>query len=236
MIKTRLAAVVLAAMLLFSCAAVFAETAPESEICTYTVYNVTGETVTELYLTDNASGEKSENYAGEKGLANQGVVAMHGRNYEGYEVTLSFKTESGREASFATLHFEDAPISLLAESPDTDATTGATPIAFAVPDIGAEYTLVNQTGEKITSITITENVSGTELPVDSQEMDPDAEQKVAFLWPADKTDADHFSITLKFVTESGYEASFTTLHFETVKINLLAPDALTGPTPISFGF
>ena len=45
-------------------------------------------------------------------------------------VTLSFKTESGREGAFETLHFETVPISLLA----ADAMTGATVISFKAPE------------------------------------------------------------------------------------------------------
>ena len=47
-----------------------------------------------------------------------------------------------------------------------------------------------------------------------------------------------YVITLSFTTESGYEAAFETLHFETVPISLLPAktdtDATTGATPISF--
>ena len=234
MFKTRFTAILLSLMLLLSCTAVFAEDAA-ADVCTYTLYNVTGEKIVELYVTDNNSGEKSENLAGEKGLANQAVLEVSGKNYEGYIVTLSFKTESGYEAAFTTLHFGTVPISLL-PAPAADAATGATPIAFAMPDFTAVYTLVNQTGEKVTEVTLTENNSGTELPIAFEAMDPDAELPLTVTWPADKTDKDNFVLTLKFVTESGYEAAFTTLHFETVKINLLSTDAMTGATPISFGF
>ena len=97
------------------------------------MYNTTGETITELYVTDNLTGEKSENYAGE-GLANGASVVINGTNKEGYIVTLSFRTESGYENQFATLHFEDVPISILpAPAADADATTGATPISFFAP-------------------------------------------------------------------------------------------------------
>lgn len=238
MFQTRLTAILLSLTLLLSCAAVFAE-GEAPAVCTYTVYNATGEKIVELYLTDNNSGEQSENFAGENGLANQAVIQIGGENYEGYIVTLSFKTESGYEAAFTTLHFEDVPISLLpapAEEAEADATTGATPIAFAVPDFTAVYTLVNQTGEKVTEVTLTENHSGEVLPVEFEAMEAEAELPLTVIWPADKTDADNFTLTLKFVTESGYEAEFTTLHFETVKINLLSPDGMTGATPISFGF
>ena len=239
MFKTRFTAILLSLVMLFCCAAAFAE-GEAPAVCVYTIYNVTGEKVVELYLTDNNSGEQSENFAGEEGLANQSVIEIGGENYDGYVVTLSFKTESGYEAAFTTLHFEDVPISLLPapaeEEADTDATTGATPIAFAVPDFTAVYTLVNQTGEKVTDFSLTENNSGTVLPIEFTAMDPDAELPVTVLWPADKTDKDNFVLTLVFKTEGGYEGTFTTLHFETVKINLLSTDAMTGATQISFGF
>ena len=45
-------------------------------------------------------------------------------------MTISFKTESGYEAQFATLHIETAPVYLLAQ----DALTGATPISFRAPE------------------------------------------------------------------------------------------------------
>ena len=103
----------------------------EPEICTYTVVNTTGEKVTELYITDNATGEKSENYAGE-GLADGASVEIKGTNKEGYVVTLSFRTEGGVEREFTTLHFETVIINLLPLP--TDATTGATAISFAMPE------------------------------------------------------------------------------------------------------
>ena len=236
MSRFRITAALLAFLLMVSCAA-YAEDAGEAKTCVYTVYNTTGEKITELYLTDNNSGEQSENFAGEAGLADQSITEIGGEDYDGYEVTLSFKTESGYEAAFTTLHFEDVPISLLpAPEEAADATTGATPIAFEVPDFTAVYTLVNQTGETVTEIKLTENNSGFVLPLEIEPMDPDTELPLMLTWPGDQTDSDHFVLTLKFVTESGYEAEFTTLHFETVKINLLSTDAMTGPTPISFGF
>ena len=104
-------ALLLSVMFVFACSAVTAEEAADENICTYVIYNVTGEKVTELYLTDNNSGEQSENYADELVL------------------TLKFVTESGYEAEFTTLHFENVQINLLAP----DAMTGATPISFSMP-------------------------------------------------------------------------------------------------------
>ena len=121
----------LALSLVLACTFAFAE---ENETCTYTVFNETGEKITELYVTDNLTGEKSENYAGEEGLKMGGIVEINGTNKEGYVITLSFKTESGYEAAFETLHFETVPISLLPAKTDADAVTGATPISFSAPE------------------------------------------------------------------------------------------------------
>ena len=41
-------------------------------------------------------------------------------------------------------------------------------------------------------------------------------------------------MTVAFKTEGGYEAKFETLHIEVAPITLLAQDALSGATPISF--
>ena len=43
-----------------------------------------------------------------------------------------------------------------------------------------------------------------------------------------------YSMTVFFKTEGGYEGQFTTLHIEVAPITLLAADALTGATQISF--
>ena len=101
---------------------------------TYTFWNKTGETVTELYLVDNETGEKGPNYAVNGFAADAKYVVTRTFTPEqkesGYSMTISFKTESGYEApAFPTLHIEEAPVTLLA----ADAMTGATPISFFAP-------------------------------------------------------------------------------------------------------
>ena len=106
--------------------------AASEQVGTYTVYNKTGENVTDLYLIDNVTGESSSNLAG-AGFAADAMTVItktlaggedgHGR------LTFCFKTESGYEAAFTTLSIEVAPITLLA----ADAMTGATPITFFAP-------------------------------------------------------------------------------------------------------
>ena len=100
---------------------------------TYTVYNTTGETVTELYLIDNLTGEKGVNYAVNGFAADACWVITRTITAEekeaGYSMTLYFKTDSGYEGQFATLHIEVAPIYLLS----ADGMTGATQISFRAP-------------------------------------------------------------------------------------------------------
>jgi hypothetical protein len=100
---------------------------------TYTFYNKTGETVTELYLIDNLTGEKGVNYAANGFAADAVNVITRTITPEekeaGYSMTVYFKTESGYEGQFLTLHIEVAPITLLS----ADAMTGATQISFFAP-------------------------------------------------------------------------------------------------------
>ena len=237
----KLFALLLAIALVLSCAAVLAEEAADENICTYTVYNQTGENVVELYLIDNNSGEKGENYAaGEDGMKPYTSVAIQGENYEGYVKSLYFKTASGYEATFATLHFETVAICLLPQietEEGVDAVTSATPIKFSVP---ANYLILNQTGETVVEFAITDNASGEELIiwVDGGEGVPfleDNEAKLVTLYFYE-AQAKDTSMTLDFTTASGYTGRFGTLHVESVEIDLLpAPDANSGATAIHFG-
>ena len=140
----KTAVLLLAVSLLLACACALAET---SETCTYTVFNETGEKIVGLYVTDNLTGEKSENLVGEEGLAKGGIFEISGTNKEGYEITLSFVTESGYEAAFESLHFETVPLTLFSRekvaeniaASGPDAKSGATPLSFFAP--GCTYTV-----------------------------------------------------------------------------------------------
>ncbi len=203
-----------------------------SQVGVYTIYNKTGETVTELTITDNVSGEVSENFAGE-GLAADAVVEATMKlsvEEDGHHrYTLAFKTEGGYEGVFATLSNEVAPITLLS----ADAMTGATQINFFVPKQVGIYTVYNKTGEKVTELTITDNVTGEVSENFAGEgLDADAVIEVKMELPADQ-DA-HHRYTLTFKTEGGYEGVFATLSNEVAPITLLAADAMTGATPITF--
>ena len=96
-----------------------------------TVYNTTGENVTELYLYAAGSEDKGENLAAD-GLAdgNSVVLTLPEDADKSAEYVLEFTTEGGDTQSFDTLGYEVAPISLLS----VDAAAGATPISFTAPE------------------------------------------------------------------------------------------------------
>ena len=102
-----------------------------AEPAEYTVYNTTGENVTELYLYAVGAESKGENLAGENGLADgeNVVLTLPEDADQSAKYVLEFTTESGMNKSFETLSYEVVPISLLS----ADAAAGATPIAFSAP-------------------------------------------------------------------------------------------------------
>lgn len=102
-----------------------------AEPAEYTVYNTTGENVTELYLYESGSEDKGENLAAD-GLADGDsiVLTLPEDAAQDGSYVLEFTTESGDTQSFDTLHYEVTPISLLS----VDAAAGATPIAFSAPE------------------------------------------------------------------------------------------------------
>lgn len=103
----------------------------EVEPAEYTVYNTTGENVTELYLYVAGSEDKGENLAAD-GLADGDsvVLTLPEDADKSAEYVLEFTTEDGTTQSFDTLSYEVAPISLLS----VDAAAGATPISFTAPE------------------------------------------------------------------------------------------------------
>ena len=226
----------LTALALLLCGAALAEEefVPE-KTGVYTVFNKTGEPVTELKITDNVTGEENifpfaeDEFLDEKGIAVFYVDIPENEDGE-HRLTLSFKTESGREESFKTLSIEEINIDLLA----TDAMTGATPIAFSMPaaEKAGVYTFYNLTGEVVTDIDLTDNDDGAKMSFSFDNgLAPNDSFVVNYVVPADR---ENVTLTLRFVTESGKTGVFTSLKMEEVPISLLDIDALTGPTPISF--
>ena len=202
----------------------------------YTVYNATGESITELYLYPTGSADKGENHAGDHGFKDAHAVGLTydaGDKAADTALTLEFTTESGYSAKFETLHIETAPLTLLA----ADALTGATPLAFQVST--AKYTIYNKTGETVTELYMYATGSsdkGKNLIDGAKE--PDGQQVIEYEsvpeWLV-KEDGSVSAITLEFTTESGYNASFTTLSYEVAPIQLISEDMVTGATKIKFG-
>lgn len=97
----------------------------ETTAAKYTITNNTGEKVTELYVYVDGE-DKGDNYAADGLDDGAEVVVDKGDQPSDQNYTLEYVTESGRDASFTTLHMEEANLSLLAE----DAMTGSTPLEF----------------------------------------------------------------------------------------------------------
>ena len=221
--------------LLFSCAA-FAEEEPAPvKTGVYTIFNKTGELVTEVKLTDNVTGETNDFFAEEDfNFSSDGIVVLYfdvpEAEADQHTLTLSYKTESGREEAFTTLKIEEATIELLA----ADAMTGATPIAFTIPEAKQEgrYTLYNRTGEIVKVVNLIDNEDGTVIrQVFQNGLEPNETYEMGYIAPADR---ENITLTLQFVTESGKIGIFKTLKIEEVPITLLDVDSVSGATPISF--
>ena len=226
----KLFALVLALAMLLTAAYAVAE--GEEQVGQYVVYNVTGEKVTELYLTDNVTGDKTENLAGEGLEAGASLDVEYkipgGEDGHG-RLTLDFVTESGYTGTFATLSIEVAPISLLS----AEAMTGATQISFFAPDQVGKYVVYNVTGEKVTELYLTDNVTGDKTEnLAGEGLEAGASLDVEYKIPGGEDG--HGRLTLDFVTESGYTGTFATLSIEVAPISLLSAEAMTGATQISF--
>ena len=231
----KLFALLAAMALLFSCAA-FAEEEPAPvKTGVYTIFNKTGELVTEVKLTDNVTGETNDFFAEEDfNFSSDGIVVLYfdvpEAEADQHTLTLSYKTESGREEAFTTLKIEEATIELLA----ADAMTGATPIAFTMPEAKQEgkYTLYNRTGETVKILNLIDNEEGTVVrQVFQNGLEPDETYEINYIAPADR---ENVTLTLQFVTESGKIGIFKTLKIEVVPITLLDVDSVSGDTPIEF--
>ncbi len=98
----------------------------------YTLYNKTGEAVTEVYLTDNNTNEQGVNLLKAPLAADASVTltkTLPGSEKLDHCLTLTFVTESGYQGVFSTLSIENVPVQLL----KVDAASGATTISFFPP-------------------------------------------------------------------------------------------------------
>ncbi len=195
---------------------------PETAVASYYIINNTGEKATWSIVNNEGELETKE---GELEDGKYEAVDF-GEVKADLSFTVNYKTESGREGKFETLHVEEANISLLAE----DDMTGSTQIAFVqelpVTNAKAAYVVTNNTGEKVT-LTISNNEG--ELDAFEKELADGESVDVDF-----GEVNDTLSFTVNYKTESGREGKFETLHVEEANISLLAEDDMTGPTQIAF--
>ena len=99
----------------------------------------------------------------------------------------------------------------------------------AQEDTGS-YKLVNTTGTTVSELYVYLNggEKGENLALNG--MEDGASVDFTITAPVDA------SLTLEFTTEADGTKTFETLHIENVTVNLLAADAMSGATPIQFGF
>ena len=141
-------------------------------------------------------------------------------------LTLEYVTESGVSAKFETLHIEEVPIAMQS----VDATSGATPIRFGVPEDTGNYKLVNTTGTTVSELYVYLNGGEKGENLAGSGMEDGASVDFSITAPVDA------SLTVEFTTEADGTKTFETLHIENVTVNLLAADAMSGATPIQFAF
>lgn len=225
---------VLALAMVLVCTAVFAEAAEETaeeefQEGAYLLHNATGETVTFVGIHDNATGTVDEVITESEPLLADETLEVHASYAPladaSHRLTLSFTTESGYSATFQTLSVEKVAIELLA----ADALTGATPIAFTGMLQEGNYHIVNATGGKVSMLGITSNADGRFIGIN--DLADGEEGDITFYIPGG-ADKEH-CLTLSYLLEDGTACSFETLSIEDVTITLLAPDAMTGATPIA---
>ena len=198
--------------------------AAETATGTYTLYNVTGEKLTELYLYETGS-DKGENRIPDGMKNNKQLVLTYDAAADA-ALTLEYVTESGVSAKFETLRIEEVPIAMEA----VDAASGATPIRFGVPEDTGSYKLVNTTGTTVSELYVYLNGGEKGENLAGSGMEDGASVDFSITAPVDA------SLTVEFTTEADGTKTFETLHIENVTVNLLAADAMSGATPIQFAF
>lgn len=154
------------------------------------------------------------------------IAACGGNAASSASTAAAAGTEASAESAASAMAAETMASAETAES----AADAASTVELTGPQ-DAVYTIINATGEKVVSVMITDNADSTNV-VKAENLDADA--TVELKKTVDAAEIANQEYTLSFETESGYKGEFTTLHFETVPIQLLAADAMTGATPISF--
>lgn len=232
----KILSLILAAALLLGCAA-FAEEESASEQMGYYVFeNNTGEKIMSITITDNNDPHHWVKASRESGFdpgesIGMGMSIPAGEDGE-HRLSLTFVTESGYEATQPTLSIENVIIGL-SKVEEADAVSGATPFSFVPMQQTGKYTIINKTGEVVTEIQLVDNVTGESIGCCPEGGLQDG-ASVGLGYSVPKDDDPKARLTLIFTTAGGQTWDFTTLAIEEAPIYLLAEDARTGATPISF--
>lgn len=211
-------------------------------------YLTSSETI-EAIGVPNSDGSFGENYPEGKVLGSKrvnsdlysvnmqraGSTVQIAANYNAIEAYVAGKTIAELEA--ATTDADAAAfVDTISGATLTDSLNYVKAIivaAKAASDQVGTYVIYNKTGETVTSLTLTDNVTGkVGANLAGAGMAPDAAMTITTSLAG--SEDGHHRLTLTFVTESGYTGTFATLSIEVAPITLLAPDAMTGATQISF--
>lgn len=198
----------------------------------YTVSNVSGNTITDLYFYKTGSEEKGTNYAEgglEKGATITVDITVDEAEAEGYTMTVEYLAEGAEEAVivFDNLYLETAELFLKKAK---DVTGGATP--FSIVTTGT-YNVTNTTGAEVKELYFYqtgsedkgENWAGEGLAADaSVEVNVEVEKEAAIAG---------YNMTVEYVGEDGTSVVvFDNLHLEEANLFLKpAADVEGGATP-----
>ena len=197
---------------------------------TYTIQNVTGEDVTELYVYVAGSADKGDNLAGE-GLADGATVDVDVTGYPEGDNKTNYVLEyvmGGETFAFETLHVEDLPGNLYL----IDAEAVATPISFLPVEVSKTYTIENATGETVTELYV--YVAGSEDKGDNIAGEGLADGATVDVTVTGYAESDNKTNYVLEYVMGGETFAFETLHVEDLPGNLFLVDAEAGATPISF--
>lgn len=203
----------------------------------YIFENNTGEKIMSVTITDNKNPENWFKASRESGFEPGESIAM-GMSIPAddpdteHRLSVTFVTESGYEATQPTLSIENVVIGL-SKVEEADAVSGATPFSFVPMQQTGKYTIINRTGEVVTEVKLVDNVTGDSVGCCPEGgLQDGASIGLGYSVPMD--DDPKGRLTLIFTTASGQTWDFTTLAIEEAPIYLLAEDARTGATPITF--
>ena len=226
-------ALILALVMAICCAAALAEETEErTPDGQYMFHNMSSLVITKISLIKNSNVDNVCSIAPEGGLKPDETSGELGLFLEEGEdgaagLTLIIEFEDGQVSIFDTLKYEKVMIEVL---DPVDETTGATPIQFTAYRQMGHYWIKNATGGAVKDVTISTN--GTEEYTATAEIPADGE--VGIGWSIPDGDPTEHALTISFTLEDGTVQKFETLSIEDVTITLLAPDAMTGATPIAF--